>query len=1017
MQYRALIAVVLALPTWSPADENPAEPLAVRQSARAIPIVADVDVLVVGGSTGAVAAASEAARSGAKVFLVTNYPYLGEDLCATLRLWLESAEKPNSPLAKRLFATTPARPMHVKRILDQALLDAGVGFLFGCYATDVLRNAQGQVAGLVMANRAGRQAIKAKILIDATERAAVARMAGATFHPYPGGDAEFHRVVVGAAQEAGQKVHVRRLDCDWFGEERQTPAFEYTLVIPMQDGSYASFAKAEQQARDLTFHKQQLDSAERLFQVPPDAVESEAGMNSSWDGADHVDLNVFRPRSLARLYVLGGCAAVSRQSARQLLRPIALIDAGARVGQEAAREAISLPCTGEARVAGDLVPNVPCGDVFESLVGVRPIQQDLPTIHSPERGLPALGRYDVVVIGGGTSGAAAGIGAARHGAKTLVVEYQHGLGGVGTLGLIGKYWHGLRSGFTSEVDRGVSRLDAKVVVVGKAEWWRQELLRAGAEIWFGALGCGAVVDQGRVCGVAIATPEGRGVVLAKVVIDATGNADVAAAAGAPCAYVDDSDISMQVAGLPARSLGSSYVNTCYMFTDDTDIVDLSQLLVYAKDRFRDAYDLSTLVDTRERRRIMGDCVLTPIDLHAGRTWPDTISVHASNYDMYGFPVHPLYLLAAPPKRQVIRSYLPYRCLLPKGLEGLLVVGIGLSADRDAMPSIRMQADMQNLGYAAGIAAAMTAQTEKSLRAIDVRAMQERLVEMGNLPAEVLAHCDSFPASEQSLAAAIGASFDNLNHLAIVLANADAALPRVREAYCHTPSEPARLDYARLLAFLGDDTGLDTLLAALERSSWDTGHDIETSGESGSNYSPVDMLILAVGRTGDRRAVEPIVSKARQLEPAAGSLSHFRAVAVALETIGERTAAPALAELLRKPGMTGHAITTLPEARRKRGEEEKGQGRTVQRINLAVRELVLARALYRCGDERGMAIDILRRYEQDLQGPFARHAHAVMSSRQKSTDKTTTGEAIPGGAVREFTPPADGPAVLHLRTRP
>lgn len=54
---------------------------------------------------------------------------------------------------------------------------------------------------------------------------------------------------------------------------------------------------------------------------------------------------------------------------------------------------------------------------------------------------------------------------------------------------------------------------------------------------------------------------------------------------------------------------------CLCVVWSTDIVDLSHLLVYAKDRFRDAYDLSTLVDTRERRRIVGECVLTPIDLY------------------------------------------------------------------------------------------------------------------------------------------------------------------------------------------------------------------------------------------------------------------------------------------------------------------------------------------------------------------------------------------------------------------
>ena len=53
-----------------------------------IPVAYSVDVVVVGGSTGAVSAAEAASRSGAKVFLAAPRPYLGDDLTATLRLWL-----------------------------------------------------------------------------------------------------------------------------------------------------------------------------------------------------------------------------------------------------------------------------------------------------------------------------------------------------------------------------------------------------------------------------------------------------------------------------------------------------------------------------------------------------------------------------------------------------------------------------------------------------------------------------------------------------------------------------------------------------------------------------------------------------------------------------------------------------------------------------------------------------------------------------------------------------------------
>ncbi|RPJ20618.1 MAG: FAD-dependent oxidoreductase, partial [Planctomycetaceae bacterium] len=73
-----------ALGSSSPADNS-----RVRESARELPLVYSVDVVVVGGSSGAVAAACEAARCGARVFLATPKPYLGDDLCATLRLWAD----------------------------------------------------------------------------------------------------------------------------------------------------------------------------------------------------------------------------------------------------------------------------------------------------------------------------------------------------------------------------------------------------------------------------------------------------------------------------------------------------------------------------------------------------------------------------------------------------------------------------------------------------------------------------------------------------------------------------------------------------------------------------------------------------------------------------------------------------------------------------------------------------------------------------------------------------------------
>ncbi|MBN2505583.1 MAG: hypothetical protein JXQ71_02700, partial [Verrucomicrobia bacterium] len=91
------------------------------------------------------------------MILAAPRPYLGEDLCATLCLWLEPGEQAGAPLVKQMFAEgNPARPMQVKRILDQELIHAGVEFLFGCLVSDIVQDEHGELAGVVLANRAGR---------------------------------------------------------------------------------------------------------------------------------------------------------------------------------------------------------------------------------------------------------------------------------------------------------------------------------------------------------------------------------------------------------------------------------------------------------------------------------------------------------------------------------------------------------------------------------------------------------------------------------------------------------------------------------------------------------------------------------------------------------------------------------------------------------------------------------------------------------------------------------------------
>jgi len=325
----------------------------------------------------------------------------------------------------------------------------------------------------------------------------------------------------------------------------------------------------------------------------------------------------------------------------------------------------------------------------------------------------------------------------------------------------------------------------------------------------------------------------------------------------------------------------------------------------------------------------------------------------------------------PPHREDIDVRVPWRCLLPAGVEGIIVTGLGVSAHRDALPCIRMQADVQNQGYAAGVAAAMIAKQGCGTRDLNIKQLQRHLVQIGNLPEAVLGETDNFPLPRERVVAAVHRVTNDYDGLEIVLSHFESARPLLRDALAAAP-ENNRLIYAHILGMMGDDTGAGVLAKAVKDRSWDEGWRYTGMGQFGPSMSPLDSLIIALGRTKSPLGVEPIVEKAAQLTPQS-EFSHFRAVAIALETLGATSAAQPLAELLRKPGLGGHAVTSIEAALE--ATPRSGTDTTVR--NQALTELYLARALYRCGDFEGLGERTLREYSQDLHGHYARHAKAVL----------------------------------------
>jgi hypothetical protein len=175
--------------------------------------------------------------------------------------------------------------------------------------------------------------------------------------------------------------------------------------------------------------------------------------------------------------------------------------------------------------------------------------------------LPVLASCDVLVVGGGSAGSAAAIAAARSGAHTILVEYQSFLGGTSTAALVAPMMANhlkkepLNQGLYLEVLQDMLKTgDAAAYKDGNMGWFNPEMLKwvleskaveAGVEIWYNVTlstahfnadntsGTHDTSAQLALKGAIVETKSGRGIIEAKVCIDASGDADLAYHAGVP----------------------------------------------------------------------------------------------------------------------------------------------------------------------------------------------------------------------------------------------------------------------------------------------------------------------------------------------------------------------------------------------------------------------------------------------------------------------------------------------------
>ena len=956
------------------------------QPGAAVPVIADVEVFIAGGTIGGVAAARSASEAGGKVFLAGALPYFGEDVCGTFQNAFDLDNYGQNDLCRKLFSAREYfSPMHIKTILEKELIEHKVNFLYCSYVTEVIFGNDGLPSGVIINNRTGRQAIKCKSIIDCTPGAYVTRLAGVRFRkPDNNGNTGFKFIAIGNQRNGDGTVTSNGLKKSATVNGKNYPVVEYSANLHVEDFSFASLAKIEQDIRDRTWDIGQVDSADQLSWQAPYKIYGQRSFTAQIANFQDVPIEAFIPEGFDNVFVLSACADLPESLCQSISIPDNQATLGGRIGIASEQKAYARKTPGRyftKPINGIELLSGVTGNISETL---RPNLGE-ETIFTENTALPVLGRYDVIVAGGGTAGAPAAISASRNGAKTLLIEYLHGLGGTGTLGMIGRYWYGHRDGFTSEIDKKVRSMadpshprqkprEHEWVKDWKMEWYRREIRKAGGDIWFGVMATGAFVEDGKVKGVVIATPEGRAVVLAEQVVDSTGNADIAIAAGAAYEYTGKNTVAVQGSGLPKVDPDDHYNNTDWTFVDDADVFDVTRVFVSGKRKFPDAWDIGKLPQTRERRRIIADFMVSPIDMLNKRRYHDTISFHVSNFDTHGYTLHPYFIIKQPEGGHV--SYdvdLPLRSLLPRGLEGIIVTGLGAGAHRDAMPVIRMQPCLQNQGYAVGCLVAKLVIERKSAREVDLKDIQKHLVDIGNLPKRVLTDRDNMPLPDSEFLEAINKIGNDFDKMEILFSDSDRGIKHLEKAIKSAEDHHKKVNMAIALGVLHRDSGLEYLVEAIDAyNEWDEGWHFTGMHQFGFSLSRLDTIIIAASRCRNRVMLEPLFRKAKMLTPD-HHFSHFRAISVAFETLEYSEAAPVLYDLLTMPGVSGHHVVTWPDAVRATVPSTID----VTLRNNVLKELHLARALYRCGDYYSLGNQILNNYSNDLHGHYFRHAAGVL----------------------------------------
>ncbi|MFB0522593.1 MAG: FAD-dependent oxidoreductase [Candidatus Bathyarchaeia archaeon] len=400
-------------------------------------------------------------------------------------------------------------------------------------------------------------------------------------------------------------------------------------------------------------------------------------------------------------------------------------------------------------------------------------------ITEKERQTPITSETDVVVAGGGVAGVAAAVAAARKGAKVQLIERYGQLGGLATGGLVtlllgyGRYEFGINREIGEYL---LQRKLGAVESAGERVWLdgmgltslkrirydgeemkfllNKMVLKENIQLLFHSLIVDVIKEDDEVRGLILEGKSGRHAILGKIVIDATGDGDVLAGAGAE--YVSETHpwgISLShrfgnvdldktsrfqkenedrynaIRAELERVLGFKYwwgpssrqnitlsMAPHILGYNVLDVNDLTcaeiqsrriigEVLMFLRENlpgFENAFVLETApqLGIRAARRLVGEYALSKEEILAGARFED--AVIRSIYDV------------------------PYGCLMPKQVDNLLVAGRCVSGTKEGQEELRLICPCIATGQAAGTAAALSLLDGVQPRHLDVGRLQAAL---------------------------------------------------------------------------------------------------------------------------------------------------------------------------------------------------------------------------------------------------------------------------------------------------